>query len=359
MTILLILLMLITFLALDYAVRKAIHHLQENHARRKREEVLHTAVRLDFSHEARSLKRVQVEMPKARILAVDDEAVVLDAFRRILVLEGYSVDTVEKGPEALGLLHRNDYEFLFTDLKMPDMDGVEVVKAARQLRPDVDVVVITGYGTIETAVQSLQFGACEYVQKPFTAEELAEFVARLLIKREARQDAQRQPVVHLVSPAKAARLPAGDYHVPGGAFLSQGHTWARIEETGLVRIGLDDFLRKAMGETEEVLLPPLEREVRRGETLCTFKRGSGTLSLRAPVSGRVVRVNPELTARPARVTESPYAWLCQVEPRELTTDLATLRIGRPAVEWLQAEITRSRKTGPLDWPRLEQEFLQG
>jgi hypothetical protein len=58
-------------------------------------------------------------------------------------------------------------------------------------------------------VQSLQFGACEYVRKPFTAEELAEFVGRLLIKREARQDAQRQPVVHLVSPARAARLPAG------------------------------------------------------------------------------------------------------------------------------------------------------
>jgi len=66
---------------------------------------------------------------------------------------------------------------------MPDMDGVDVVKGVKHLRPDVDVVVITGYGSIETAVQTLQQGACEYVQKPFTADELGDFAKKLVIKR--------------------------------------------------------------------------------------------------------------------------------------------------------------------------------
>jgi DNA-binding NtrC family response regulator len=78
------------------------------------------------------------------------------------------VDTVESGPEALTLLRARDYDFLFTDLKMPGMDGIEVVKAAKHLRPDMEVVVITGYGTIESAVETMQFGAIDYAQKPFT-----------------------------------------------------------------------------------------------------------------------------------------------------------------------------------------------
>ncbi len=77
-------------------------------------------------------------------------------------------------------MRANDYDFVFTDLKMPDMDGVEVVKAVKHLRPDVDVAVITGYATIETAVDSMRFGAVDYVQKPFTEDELVEFANKLL-----------------------------------------------------------------------------------------------------------------------------------------------------------------------------------
>ena len=132
---------------------------------------------------------MEVSEPRARILAVDDEPVVLDSFRKILVLAGFAVDTVESGPEALGLVQRRDYDFVFTDLKMPGMDGVEVVKAVRHLRPDVDVAVITGYGTIETAVETMQHGAVDYVQKPFTEDELLEFARKLLLRRQARLEA--------------------------------------------------------------------------------------------------------------------------------------------------------------------------
>jgi CheY-like chemotaxis protein len=114
---------------------------------------------LDFTHEAKSLKRVDVPNPLARILAVDDEPVVLDSFRKILVVAGYAIDTVESGREALGLVQKHKYDFAFTDLKMPEMDGLDVVKGVKHFSPETDVIVITGYATIESAVNAMKFGA--------------------------------------------------------------------------------------------------------------------------------------------------------------------------------------------------------
>jgi CheY-like chemotaxis protein len=365
MTAVLILFMFVTFVGIDYLVRKNLRRMQEKRERQARATVLNTSIRLDFTHEAKSLKRVQVPNPKARILAVDDESVVLDSFRRILVLEGFSVDTVEHGPEALGLVQRNDYDFVFTDLKMPDMDGVEVVKAVKHLRPDVDVVVVTGYGSIETAVQTLQQGACEYVQKPFTADELGDFAKKLVIKREARLEAARQPNVRLVSPEMAEVVPASDFCVPGGAFLSPGHAWVRIEPEGKVRIGIDDFVRKALGTVKEVLLPERGKTVRQGETLFTLKGATGTVHVVAPLSGRIEHDNAGLRSDPAELMHSPYdrGWVCLMTPSDLAQELSSLKIGKPVIDWYQEEITRLRTSdgpqasGTLDWTAFEKQFL--
>jgi len=359
MTALLVILMFVAFIAIDFLVRDFTRRLMAKKARREREEVLNTSIRLDFTHEAASLKRVEVENPKARVLAVDDEAVVLDSFRRILVMEGFSVDTVQSGPEALGLVQRHDYDFVFTDLKMPDMDGVEVVKAVKHLRPDVDVVVITGYGTIETAVETLQHGACEYVQKPFTAEELCDFARKLLIKREARIQAQQQPSVRLVSPIAAEGVSASEYCVAGGVFIAPGHAWARIEPGGQVRIGLDDFARKALGSVTAVALPENGKTVRQGEPLFTLKRGQEQVQICAPFGGKVAHGNEALTSHPSTLIDSPYdrGWVCQLQPTDLAGELGALRIGKPVVDWYQEEITRLRGLKNPDWSALQQEFL--
>ncbi len=368
MTALLILIMFVAFAGIDFLVRDSARRLKVKRERQAREAVLNLSVRLNFTHEAKSLKRVEVAHPKARILAVDDEPVVLDSFRRILVLEGYNVDTVETGPEALGLVQRHDYDFVFTDMKMPDMSGVELVKAVKHLRPDVDVVVITGYGTIETAVETLQHGAAEYVQKPFTADELAEFARKLLIKREARLEAQRLPAVRVVSPATAETIPANEYCVPGGAFIAPGHTWARIEPNGQVRIGVDDFARKALGPINEVVTPSHGQTVKRGDTLFTLKHGSEFVHFAAPLSGRVTSENSGLQSDATPVITSPYdrGWICMLQPSDLTRELPGLRIGKPVVAWYQDEIKRLRETqapqspdlGHLDMAAFEQQFLE-
>lgn len=368
MAALFVVLMFVAFVGIDFLVRKVSQRMKEKREREEREKILEVAVRLDFTTEAKSLKRIEVPEPKARILAVDDEPVVLDSFRRILVLEGFNVDTVETGPEALGLIQRHDYDFVFTDLKMPEMDGVEVVKAVKHLRPDVDVVVITGYGTIETAVETLKQGACEYVQKPFTAEELAEFVHKLLIKRQSRIEAQRLPTVKIVASIAAETVPAHEYCIPGGVFLAPGHTWARIEPGGQVRIGIDDFARKALGHPSQVLLPELGREVRQGQVLFSLKKGAEEIHFVAPISGKVVLGNDALASEPGRVIQSPYdrGWILQFQPSDLATELPTLRIGKPVVNWYQEEIARLRKAlndvspaqDHLDWSALERGFLK-
>lgn len=361
MSAIIVVLMFVAFVVADALVRKALRRGREKRERHQREEVLKVAVRLDFAKEALTLKRVEVANPKARILAVDDEPVVLDAFRRILVLDGFNVDTVENGPEALLLIQRRDYDFVFTDLQMPSMDGVEVVKAVKYLRPDVDVVVITGYGTIETAVETLQHGACEYVQKPFTAEELSEFAQRILIKREARSAAMQKPRVRIVSSAAAEESNNQEFCVPGGAFLATGHAWARIEAGGQVRIGIDDFARKALGSISAVEVPERGHHVQRGEPIFTLKRGSESVRVLAPLSGKVIHGNPELQKEPFLVTESPYdrGWFCLLEPQDLAGELPSLKIGKPVIAWYQDEASRLQALGqsPLDWTTLEQQFF--
>ena len=367
MTVLFVIFMLLAFVGIDYLVRNANLRHQTKKDRLEREAILKVQVRLEFNDEAKSLKRVEVPNPKARILAVDDEAVVLDSFRRILVLEGFNIDTVQTGPEALSLVRRNDYDFVFTDLKMPDMDGVEVVKAVKHLRPDVDMVVITGYGTIETAVETMQSGACEYVQKPFSADELAAFINKLLVKRRARLEALRQPTVRIVSPSQADSTPSNEYCIPGGSFIAAGHTWVRIEPDGHVRIGLDDFANKAMGAISTLDMPKPGTQVRCGDPLFSCKRGSEEISFTAPLSGKVQDLNGVLVSEPARINASPYkdGWVCRIEPSDLTAELGALKIGRPVAEWYGEEIARlqaerSQQTDPakpLPWSALQQSFL--
>ena len=82
---------------------------------------------------------------------------------------------------------------------MPEMDGLEVTKSVKHLRPDIDVVIITGFATVETAVDCMKFGAMDYVQKPFTEDELLEFVKKLLIKREDRISKTLKPKVHITN----------------------------------------------------------------------------------------------------------------------------------------------------------------
>jgi CheY-like chemotaxis protein len=365
MTALMVVILCAVFIVLDVVVRAVGKWMETARVRAEREAVLRKPLDLSVASEAKSLKRAAVPQAKARILAVDDEPVILDSFRKILVLAGFSVDTVETGPEALFLIQQHDYDFVFTDLKMPVMDGVEVVKSVKHLRPDVDVAVITGFGSIETAVETVSHGAVDYVQKPFTEEELVAFANRLLLKRQARIESQSKPTVRVVSPAIAEAVAGRDYCVPGGAFVSPGHAWAQIEADGGVCVGIDDFARKALGRIERVELPAKGARLTRGDVLFVVRRGDELVRVRTPLSGEVSQVNGDLASEPALLVQSPYdrGWVCVVRPTDLSSELKAMRIGDPVVSWYQDEVTRLRREaaaapdGVLRWADLDRKFL--
>jgi len=333
---------IIVFVVVDIVLRMLLNRAREARLIRAREQALDIGLKLDVSDEARTLKRVEVDSPKARILAVDDESIILDSFRKILVFAGYSIDTVETGSEVLGLIRKNDYDFVFTDLKMPEMDGVEVTKAVKHLRPDIDVIVITGYASIETAVETVRFGAMDYVQKPFTEDELTEFVKTALIKRQANLENQAHHKIRLIRLGTSESKSRFELNVPAGVFISPQHAWAKIELNGIARVGLDDLIRKIFNRIDHVELPETEQEIRKGETLFTLKYGDYSLKIPSPLSGKITSVNSEHAEHPEWLAIKPFelSWMCGIEPSNLAGELPGLKIGLDSVNWYQQEIDR-------------------
>ena len=119
-------------------------------------------------------------MDKQRILVIDDEAIVRVSCDRVLGPEGYHVELTSRGDEALRRLDAERFDLVLTDLKMPDMDGLEVLKKIKEKWPHIPVIIITGYGTISTAVQAIKLGAYEYIEKPFNPEDILSAVKRSL-----------------------------------------------------------------------------------------------------------------------------------------------------------------------------------
>ena len=119
-------------------------------------------------------------MSARRILVVDDDRIVLDSIGEFLRLEGFDVETASDAKDALQRLERQFFNIVFTDINMPDVSGTEVIKYVRQHHSDAVVVVITGYGTIEGAVECIRLGAYDYVTKPIVDDEIKLIITRAL-----------------------------------------------------------------------------------------------------------------------------------------------------------------------------------
>jgi len=114
-----------------------------------------------------------------RILVVDDELIVRDSLKEWLQEEGFSVDIAASGSEALNQLTKQSYQLMLLDIKMPGMDGVEVLHKARENFSDINVIMMTAYATVETAVEAMKIGALDYLVKPFNPETLIPMVLRI------------------------------------------------------------------------------------------------------------------------------------------------------------------------------------
>ena len=124
----------------------------------------------------------------AQLLVVDDDPVTVDLLKEVLSKEGYQVKTALSGEEAARLATEDVYDLVVTDVRMGDMDGMEVLRAFKKISPETTVIMITAFGSIETAIEAIREGAFDYISKPFKLEEMTLTIRRALEQRKLLQE---------------------------------------------------------------------------------------------------------------------------------------------------------------------------
>jgi len=161
---------------------------------------------------------------KPQILVVDDEEIVRRNMTHVLTKENYAVQTAKNGPEALAAVESTEFDVVLTDFTMEKMDGLEVLEKIKVMSPNTQVIMITGYATINTAVEAMKKGAFHYLAKPFRLDDVRNIVNQALEKRIVRQDT-RGSVLCFSGP-------------PGTGKTSLGRSIARSLGRKFVRISL-------------------------------------------------------------------------------------------------------------------------
>ena len=125
---------------------------------------------------------------RASILIVDDETVVRDSLGKWFEEEGYRVETATTARDALLKLPVQRWDVALVDIKMPGMDGLELQRKIREVDPEILIIIMTGYASVETAVQALKDGAYDYITKPFDPDDLAHLVRKALEHRRTKEE---------------------------------------------------------------------------------------------------------------------------------------------------------------------------
>ncbi len=119
---------------------------------------------------------------KAKLLIVDDEQVAISNLTHVMKKEGYSVVATQKGQNALKLIEDEWFDVVLTDLKMQKVDGMQILKRCKDLSPDTEVIMITGYATVQSAIEAMKKGAYDYITKPFKLDEVRKIVSEAVEK---------------------------------------------------------------------------------------------------------------------------------------------------------------------------------
>jgi len=246
----------------------------------------------------------------AKILVVDDELPVCKSVASALSESAYAVDTVLSGEEALRKCKETGYDVVITDLMMPGISGMDLLKAVRDIHPDARVIMITGYPSIQSAVQAIKMGAFDYIPKPFTPDELRSLVARACVRKEVREEKK-------------------DLDIPQGLYCIPDNAWIKIENDGTVRAGAHHNLINTMEAIRAVELPAVN-EIRYQGEACALITDSRKHVHRmwTPITGRVVAVNNKLQDDFSKLRNDPYGdgWLVVLAPTNLDSEKKNLAI---------------------------------
>ncbi len=253
------------------------------------------------------------------LLVVDDEESICEGCRRIFERQGFHVTKTSDAEHGLSLAGSNDYAAVLLDIKMPKMDGIQFFERLREKKPDMPVVLMTGYPSVPNAVAAIKLGAAAYVTKPFTPEEITQAVRKIL---------------H-AGPDASSGAPAGqDDWLPadeGPCFFRRA--WAQRGKDGTVRAGVA-IDRAAAAAVRAVRLPGIGEVVFQGLPMAVLEMHDGTeKALPAPVSGVVEGVNESLAAAPGLLATDPCGagWMARICPTRPEEELARCSARRVAL----------------------------
>lgn len=249
---------------------------------------------------------------KGKILVLDDDPVVTLSCKRILGAEGYNIITADRGEDAIKKVSKEEFDLLITDIRLPDINGVEVLRKSKIIQPKLDVVIITGYPTLEDAKESVRLGALEFIEKPFTPEFMVNvakkvFDSRGWILRKAFIDDFRNDIVSL----RDTENPV--------IFYKEG-TWARPLKNEIWEIGCDVRYWLLAGQLTYIELSEKIDMLIAGEPFGKILASTGqTENLISPMTGRVKEININAnTAMSALIrdnlSEGWLLWLARIQP---------------------------------------------
>jgi len=250
-----------------------------------------------------------------KILVVDDELPVCKSIASALASEEYLVDTALSGEEALEMQTKKHYDAIIIDLMMPGISGLELLKNVKKNRPDILMIMITGYPSIRTAVESIKMGAFDYLPKPFTPNEIRSVVSRALTRKRVIQ-----------KKAEESRF-LEDLPVPEGLYTIPENSWAKLEDDGSVVVGIHHMLLVTIPKITTIEYPKLNETRYQGETCVRIIESNERIhKLWTPVTGKVTTINKRVQDDYSLLYKDPYVggWLIQMTPTNLDSDLKNL-----------------------------------
>ena len=268
-----------------------------------------------------------------KLLVVDDEEVICEGCRRVFSRQGFEVEKCNDACQGLNLAKQNDYSAILLDIKMPEMDGIQFLDTLRKQKPEVPVVLMTGFPSIPNAASAIRLGASDYVTKPFTPEEISQAVHRLL---------------HGADPHATVET-AAEPAVTAEGLRYWHETWFHEAEDGAARVGA---VLAGPGATriESISLPRIGEVVYQGLPLAAVTvAGQAPRIVPAPLSGVVVAVNETLNDDPSSLLAAPCGkgWIACISPTRLDEEgrhcrgrRAVLLSPRPQMAKFQAERLR-------------------
>lgn len=254
------------------------------------------------------------------ILIIDDETVIIEAVTKIAEAEGYKINSCSNAIDGLKNLEKHQYKLTLCDIMMPEMNGFQLLNEVRSEGINTNVIMITGFSTVENAVKSLHMGAIDFIPKPFTFDELISSVSRGLEfwnLQERIKNSQfgqdNDTIIYVPCPPK---------------YLKLGNTsWMHMEYEGAAVIGATDLFLRTIKSLSFVELMEVNDILIQGSTCSTLQAEDDMPhKIMAPIGGKIVERNEKLLGDFSLLEKDPYfeGWLYRIIPADIEYDMKYL-----------------------------------